>query len=435
MKRLGVLVLCVLFLAGCSKSIPTDNLESLVNPFGDLFPERLQSSNNSVYAFGVAPLSASDNSAVSSFSKFSASGIFIEQKKAPFGTGYSAEAVSKSGDVYVAGLQSRRDPVIAFFAFLIKYDSTGRELWRTTFSEIPNEYASSILGVELDASGNVYVLSGDSEIPIAGPSTKNYLRVWKISPSGVLLKTYEYKLPVATTDAGGNPINYVSWESSAVRIDSLGNIYLLHNFVLSTIAADMRILKFEPSGKIAWNRIAYAGVYNNVNRVHRGDFVIDVQGNFYLGIVQIGCKSINDVFSGTCTSDTFVRKLDKNVNHLWTRQIWIDFRAPSIVTDGTNLYYGYVYKPYATTGKACVVVTKLDGNNVKTWVKNLCFEGRYGDANYSKAVLSDMSLSDGVYLIGRGTTRAVEGAGTNGDGIPFFAKLNKDTGSTVWFKQ
>jgi hypothetical protein len=146
-------------------------------------------------------------------------------------------AVSALGNVYIVGTSSFESTTSDAFAVLIKYDSTGRQVWSQSVENCCNTIAS--VGVGVDASENVYW--GVSEVLVTGTQTQS--RIFKYDVDGHML---------ATTNAGGASITML--------FDIHGNAYVVGS--TATIPSDNAlpmVAEFKADGSSWQDPITVSG--------------------------------------------------------------------------------------------------------------------------------------------------------------------------------
>lgn len=209
----------------------------------------------------------------------------------------TALAMDSLGNVYVAGTTS-----------VIKYNSTGEELW------VKN---ASVVAMSVDVSGNAYITGA------AG--------------------TVKY-------DINGNE----SWARNApaevVATDLSGNVYVVgsKNVVGSTTA-----VKYDTNGNELWNKNIPGG-YVKVD--HSGNLYVTTRVDYYPG--RWGFSVIH------------TKKYDANGNELWTAQYgrsgYNTYYSPNAITVDSSGNV-YVTGGYYWGGRTKVITAKYDSNGNQLW--------------------------------------------------------------------
>lgn len=169
-----------------------------------------------------------------------------------------AVAVDSSDDVYLAGGHDGYWTG-ADHMHLIKYNSSGVELWSRTWGGTEWDRG---WGVAVDSSDNVY-FTGDTESFGAGSSD---MILVKYSSAGVQLWNRTW----GGTDGEG---------SLGVALDSIDNVYLVgatHGFGAGGV--DMVLVKYNSSGAQQWNR-----TWGGIDSDEGWSIAVDPSNNIYLG--------------------------------------------------------------------------------------------------------------------------------------------------------
>jgi hypothetical protein len=208
-------------------------------------------------------------------------------------------AVTDTGISYVLG---ETDAALAFKVgkrdvFLRKYDANGVGQWTKQFGTIEDDLPRD---VTLDNSGNVYVLSRDSDA---------WFRIRKFSPSGTSLLTI--------TNAS-SPVS----NPAAIQVDSTGNIFVLARVGYSYSIA--RLFKYSSAGTLLASPDVFPGAIPT-------DLIVDSSNNLYLSV---------DNYAG------FIRKVNNEGKFLW--QIRIEPASIGAKTIPTTLAIGIKGNIYVT---------------------------------------------------------------------------------------
>jgi hypothetical protein len=142
-------------------------------------------------------------------------------------------AVDSSNNIYLAG-HTENFGAIFWDIVLVKYDSSGVQLWNRTWGEIDNEFC---FGIVVDSFNNVY-LAGVKE---TGVGTEDMVLV-KFDSSGIQLWNRTW---------GGSASEY----GLDVTVDSSDNVYLVGGTEsYGAGSEDIVLLKYDSSGVLQWNR-------------------------------------------------------------------------------------------------------------------------------------------------------------------------------------
>ena len=115
-----------------------------------------------------------------------------------------------------------------------RYDLEGNHVWTTNVSR-PDTIRARATSIDIDAEGNIYVTG----------MVEREAFVAKLDGSGNILWTRRF------TSTGGDFIPV--WAPTALTLDNKGNVYVTVD-VNDLAAADMTIIKLDPSGETVWMR-------------------------------------------------------------------------------------------------------------------------------------------------------------------------------------
>ncbi len=175
----------------------------------------------------------------------------------------NAMTVDASGNVYVAGEIS----TFAGGILLIKYNSTGRRLWNTSYIP-PGSSGAKAVGVALDGSGNVYV-GGDA---FWSSTNRRDFVIAKYNSSGTLLWVSNYNGPEGDDD-------YVH----ALAVDAAGNSYLtgvLQDSAGSPGGPHIGTVKYNTGGIRQW-AVRHGSTTSNT-RFEGNDIAVDAVGAVFV---------------------------------------------------------------------------------------------------------------------------------------------------------
>ena len=234
-----------------------------------------------------------------------------------------AIAVDDAGTVYLAGttigeLPGYTSEYFGSDAFVRVYDAGGTERWTTQFGTL---LATVTQSVAVDGSGNVYV-GGYTEgslpgfenaggAPLGPVTDWNDAFLRKYGPDGTEIWTQQF----------GHERHD---EILGVVVDGSGSIYVsgytdaAFEGYVNPGGRDAFIRKYDSDGNVVWTRQfgsgSAAGGQPNDKAL---DIGLDSGGNIYVS------GSTSGVFDGQSSgggNDGFVRKMDPNGEHVWTRQ-------------------------------------------------------------------------------------------------------------------
>ncbi len=266
-------------------------------------------------------------------------------------------AVTSTGISYVIGQMG------GFAVFLRKYDANGVMQWTRQIG-----VSDQTRDVTLDSSGNVYVLSRNSNFRI--------FWVQKFNASGSLLLTVGLDGTAATvTDA------------VAVQVDSLGNIFVLTRFHGSRYA---KLFKYNSVGTLLASPTVFPDV--GVGLVYPYDLIVDSNNNLYLSL------SNSYGFNG----GAFIRKVNNDGAVLWTQDIDpVDGTSYPLALAfgkaGSLHVTGFVYGSYPGAGSGTIFVMQFNpANGNRFWTR------QFGGNGFDEGL--GIAVSDNVYVAGISTS-------------------------------
>jgi uncharacterized delta-60 repeat protein len=169
-------------------------------------------------------------------------------------------AADSSGNAYVVG-RTQSFGAGGEDAFIVKYDSSGTQLWNRTWGEVDVDDGN---GVALDPSGNVYLAGSTQSFGIGA-----------------------YDAFLAKYDSSGNSLQNITWGRAGpsfgaaawdVTFDPAGNIYIsgfATNF--GAVGDDALLVEFDSSGTPLWNR-----TWGGTEGEYGYGVALDPSGNIYL---------------------------------------------------------------------------------------------------------------------------------------------------------
>ncbi len=309
-------------------------------------------------------------------------------------------AVTKSGISYVLGNTrgALGFKVGSTDVFLRKYDANGVVQWTrqfgTTEFDIPRD-------VTLDNSGNVYVLSNDDGTAFT---------IRKFNPSGTLLKTITNTRPGATT-------------ASALAVDSLGNIFALTHFALSSNFNFVALSKYNSSG----NLVATMIIFRGVGKVTPSDLIVDSSNTLYFSVFDNGTD--RGGYIGRVNNagiNIFLARIEPSATGTVSR-----FPALALDSIGSVYVTGTTvgaYPGFTNAGGADIFVLKYAPGGTQLWARQ--FGGNSRDEGWSIAV------SDAVYVAGSSSSNPnLLGDASYGSDDAFLAQLDRATGAILGIDQ
>ena len=286
------------------------------------------------------------------------------------------------GSVYIAGRTGNgvAGPTAGLSdAYLAKYDQSGNFQWARQVGSPMSDYGFT---VATDKLGSVF-LAGRTEGAVVPP----------FGGGG-------YDGFVAKYDSSGNQawVRQVGTSGSEyfndAATDGLGNVYLTGassgNLGLSTDTGNALVMKLDANGNTLWSR--------RIGGVGYESHAISMDG---LGNVYVSGETPYDSTGPNTAIDAFVSKLDGTGNLIWTRTISTSGseRAYGISTDGLGNAYvtgstsGNLARPNVNTND--VFVSKYDPQGNKLWVK------QFGTASQDEGIdISTDSLGNS-YITGQ----------------------------------
>jgi hypothetical protein len=172
-------------------------------------------------------------------------------------------SVDGSGNVYVTGSSVGTQTGGDYLT--IKYDSSGQQLWASTYSSAGNNVDEG-RSIGLDGSGNVYV-TGVLAYSEGKASTDNWGTI-KYNSSGAEQWVRVYDGPAHTAD-----------EAFSIAVDVTGNSYVVGYGHGITSGSDLTSIKYDTDGLDQWVQ-AYDGPLHGTDSGF--DITLDTQGNVYV---------------------------------------------------------------------------------------------------------------------------------------------------------
>jgi len=312
-------------------------------------------------------------------------------------------AVDASGNIYISG-STHGDlggpGAGSSDAFLMKFDSSGNELWTT---QIGTSDSDASYSVAVDASGNAYI-SGGTHGDLGGPNAGSCdAFLSKFDSSGNLLWTTQIGTSSddvsqsTVVDASGNA--YISgWTKGDLGGPSAGDI-------------DVFLSKFDSSGNVLWTRQIGTDAWDASYSV-----AVDASGNVYISGETYG--DLGEPNAGA--ADAFLSKFDSSGNELWTRQVGTteSHFSYSVALDASGNAYisGYTWRHRGRrSAPPDAFLSKFDSSGNELWTTQI--GTRDSDWSYSVAV----DAAGDVYI--SGYTEGDLGGPNAGDWDAFLVKF------------
>jgi len=187
-------------------------------------------------------------------------------------------AVDSSDNIYITGY-TESFTVGGKDMVLVKYNSSGNQIWNVTWGGADEDYAK---GIAIDSLNNIYVVGTTRNF---GPGDRDYFLI-KYNSSG----SWQWNITWGGTDRDyGN----------GVAVDSSDNIYI----VGWSYGYEIALVKYDDSGNQMWN-CSFSGDYN----VDFNGIAVDSQDNIYIS---------GTIFSLDSICDLVMAKYDNSGNQIW----------------------------------------------------------------------------------------------------------------------
>jgi len=277
--------------------------------------------------------------------KYDSDGVeqWVARTNSGYGTGLNVDI---NGNVYVTGAGRISGKALDYTT--IKYNSDGSEEWNSSYTG-PGISQDNSVDLTTDGQGNIYV-TGISE----GLNTSSDYATVKYNSSGAEQWVVRY-------NGSGNSND----KSSAIAVDSFGNVYVTGASTVSGASLDYTTIKYYSDGTEQWIS-AYTGL--GISYDYATDMAVDGSGNVYV----IG-------FSGPQYSyDYATVKYNPEGVEQWTslfegsgnsvdkpKALALDHEGNVYVTGNS----GYVYCHHGCTFYSDSIVTvKYKEDGVEEWV-------------------------------------------------------------------
>jgi hypothetical protein len=326
-----------------------------------------------------------------------------------------AVAVDDDGNVIIAGSTTGDLEGVnagAPDAYVRKLDAQGDHLWTRQFGTDGADYASAVV---VDQGGDIIVVgytTGDLDGANTGVHDA-YVR--KLDPQGNHLWTRQF---------GTSSSDFT--EDTAV--DQTGNIFVVgatHGDLEGANAGslDAFVRKVDSDGNHLWTR-----QFGTDNADYANSSAVDQNGNVFVAGSTYG--DLDGANAGGY--DAYVRKLDPQGDHLWTRQFGTSIsdyaEAAAVDADGNVIVGGNTWSDLegANAGSTDAYVRKLDAQGDHLWTRQ--FGTDAGD--YVNAVATDHL---GNVVITGDTWGDLAGANAGGQDA-FVRKIDR-LGDHLWSRQ
>ena len=260
--------------------IGEDTLTS--NGFNDIFIAKLDSSGNEIW---VRHAGGSNND--------ESSGISIDGNNNLYVTGYFAFTIGFGNDTLVSSGNTD--------VFLIKYDSSGNELWARKCGGYGSDKGTAI---SVDSSGNCYFTGDASDSSIFGNDILYGYGIFisKFNANGIELWTRQQAVKLNNQN-----------NSFCISADNSGHIYLSGKYRDTLIFAndtlftsahsiDLFATKFDSTGNLIWLRNASDGASG-------WGISFDKYGSCYVSGVIVSSADFGNIHVYCQNSDLFIAKL------------------------------------------------------------------------------------------------------------------------------
>ena len=333
--------------------------------------------------------------------------------------GASSVAVDSNGSIYVFGTTDGALPghegAGGLDVFLLKYDTTGKELWTRQFGSSGNDGALGVVSDAVGPQGNIYVAESVEHV-LPGQTA--------LGRRDAFVRKYE---------AGGNEVWTRQFGSAdeegdtSVAVDSDGNVYVFgytygalpgheSTGVAEALPFDVYLRKYDPIGQEVWTR-----QFGSPGFALSSGVAVDGQGNVYVAGTT-GAALANQANPG----GVFLRKYDSIGNELWTRQFSTgeeDYAGGVAIDRNGNVYivgttFGLL-PGQAKVGNtdeylSDAFLRQYDSTGMELWTH------QFGTATYDEAFAMAVDEDGNVYVAGRSRGKFPDQV--SAEGMEFFLR-------------
>jgi len=253
---------------------------------------------------------------------------------------------------------------------LVKYDSSGEQLWNRTWGGSAMLNVDKGWGVEVDSLENVYLVGVSNNF---GAGEEDI----------ILVKYDSYGIQLWNRTWGGSLSDF----GYAIAIDSLDYIYLVGTtFSSGAGEEDIILVKYDSSGTPLWDR-TWGGGLSDIGY----GIAIDSTGNIYL-------TGITNSF-GTGMDDMVLVRFDNSGTQLWNRT-WggnsFDSGSDIVIDSAGNVYVLGSTKSFSI--EPDILLVKYNNSGTELW------NHTWGGDNREICTCGAMDSSGNIYLGGHSDT-------------------------------
>lgn len=255
--------------------------------------------------------------------------------------------IDDSSKIYYGGSRNQIFAGQACDPYIRKYNTNGTLQWDISFNSL-SEYGH-VEGMYTNISGEI------TFVGFWGGFTPNIdVYAMKLTPSGSQIWTNSWVVPGQRED--GN----------CILSDAAGNIYIAGGFNLPT-ATDIFLRKLSSTGTQLWN-VTFNGPQNKADYVYSGGLALDNSGNVY----ALGIVNSNDIWSNSGDIDIVLLKYNSGGALQWTRYFKgnaneADWPSGIVIDPQNNIYISGSYRDVITKDDAFLAKYNTNGDSV--WVK------------------------------------------------------------------
>ena len=218
-------------------------------------------------------------------------------------------------------------------------------------------------------------------------------------------------------------------ESYCVKIEEDGSLFLTGftsgnlNGQINNGDRDIFLIKLDSNGNELWTKLFGSALADTPSRMFSEEYI-------YLTGDTFGNLNGQTNNGG---GDSFISKLDKNGNEVWTKLYGTEFHDEgfSLASDDNFIYFASAIGMDTNYGilpqHLDASISKIDSNGNVLWSKN------FGE-NFIDDTAYDIKISDDGYIYVTGFSGSdLNGQTNNGGSDSFLMKLDKD-GNEIWTK-